>query len=417
MRFSFIHAADLHIDSPLRGLGAKDPQIAERFAKASRKAVENLVDRTIAEEAAFLIIAGDLFDGDWKDYSSFHFFARTIGRLHRAGIPTFFVKGNHDADSQITRPHDFPVSVRVFPSSKAGTEILDDIGVAIHGRSFPNRLVPLDFVAGYPKAQAGLFNIGVLHTSLDGARGHDTYAGCTAEDLGRFGYDYWALGHIHGAAEIPAAHGRIVYPGNIQGRSVREPGPKGAMRVVVEDGRIVEIQPLVLDAARWEIVSLDISECEDDLGIFARIDAATAAAHAAADGRPLAIRVHLTGTSPLHPHLVATRELVLAQARANAFAIADDCWIEQLRVETHAPERTAGLDADALDIEGLLDLTAQEGSFETVLGDLARSIAGKMPRELSEEFLRDQDAALRRMKAIARDQIVGELTAARAASR
>ena len=81
MRFRFIHAADLHIDSPLASLGVKDPAVAARFARANRAAVEGLVRETIASQAAFLIIAGDVFDGDWKDVSTGLFF---VARAWRA---------------------------------------------------------------------------------------------------------------------------------------------------------------------------------------------------------------------------------------------------------------------------------------------------------------------------------------------
>lgn len=249
MRFNFIHAADLHIDSPFAGLGVKDPAVASRFAAAGRKAVEKLITEVIDGKAAFMIIAGDIFDGDWKDVTTGLFFVRALGQLHRAGIPVFLTKGNHDADSVVSRGLSYPESVRTFDSRKAETFTLEDLRVALHGRSFGSRKVADDFVQSYPVRREGWLNIGVLHTALDGTRGHATYAPCTTDELQRFGYDYWALGHIH-TAEIVARHPWIVFPGNLQGRSVRETGPKGAMRVTVEDGRISNVEPLVLDAAR-----------------------------------------------------------------------------------------------------------------------------------------------------------------------
>ncbi|MCX7318183.1 MAG: metallophosphoesterase, partial [Hyphomicrobiales bacterium] len=119
MRFSFIHAADLHIDSPLAGLRLKDAAVAARFASAGRRAVDALIDETIARKAAFLIIAGDVFDGSWKDVTTGLFFVSAIGRLHREGIPTYIVKGNHDAESVVSRDLPYPESVQVFPANKA----------------------------------------------------------------------------------------------------------------------------------------------------------------------------------------------------------------------------------------------------------------------------------------------------------
>ena len=220
MRFSFIHAADLHIDSPLAGLGLKDAAVAARFSDAGRKAVKSLIRATIDSNAAFLIIAGDIFDGSWKDVTTGLFFVSAISELDRAGIPTIMVKGNHDAESVVTRALPYPDSVHTFDARKAGTHRLEQHRVALHGRSFTARKVSDDFVASYPARVEGWLNIGVLHTALDGTRGHASYAPCTADDLARFGYDYWALGHIH-AGEIVSRNPWIVYPGVLQGRSVR----------------------------------------------------------------------------------------------------------------------------------------------------------------------------------------------------
>ena len=165
-----------------------------------------------------------------------------------------------------------------------------------------------DFVATYPARREGWLNIGVLHTGLDGARGHDPYAPCTVDDLARFGYDYWALGHIH-AAEIVSRDPWIVYPGNLQGRSPRETGPKGAMRVSVEDGRVVEVEPLAPRRARAGRTRRSMSPDLPKRGEApARVAAALERAYRAAEGRPLAVRVTLTGITPAHARLVAHRE-------------------------------------------------------------------------------------------------------------
>ena len=391
MRFSFIHAADLHIDSPLAGLGLKDKAVAERFARAGRRAVEALVAETIASEARFLIIAGDVFDGDWKDVGTGLFFVRAIGALHRAGIPVYIVKGNHDAESVMSRDLPYPETVNVFPSNKAVTLELEAQRVALHGRSFPHRLTG-DFVRTYPARREGWLNIGVLHTSLDGTRGHEGYAPCSVDDLKRFGYDYWALGHIH-AAEIVSRDPWIVFPGNLQGRSVRETGAKGAMRVTVEDGRIVEVTPLALDGARWAHLDIDVSDLVDEADVVARIDAALIDAHQAADERPLAARVTLRGATPLHNRLVARRESLQDDLRASGFRIAEDCWIEQLKIRTTAPHAAAAIspDADTLDIDAMLREAAADPDFAAALERLIKDVEDKLPSDLREAW-RQSDA-------------------------
>jgi DNA repair exonuclease SbcCD nuclease subunit len=383
MAFTFIHAADLHIDSPLAGLGCKDARVRERFAHAGRRAVENLVAETIAAKAAFLLICGDIFDGEWRDVSTGHFFARELGRLERAGIRTFIVKGNHDAESQVIKSLPYPESVRVFASREAETVAIDSLRVALHGRSFGPRLVGGDFLASYPTRREGWLNIGLLHTALDGSRGHESYAPCTLEELKRFGYDYWALGHVH-AAEIVARDPFVVYPGNIQGRNPRETGAKGAMRVGVDEGRIVEVSPLTLDAARWAHAQVDVGSCRDEAEILTRIEAAMRAEHERCDGRPVALRLALQGATSLHARLVAEHERLEAEARAIGFRRAEDFWVESLKVETRAPaEKSRALgEADALDVAALISAAADEPQFSKALAELLASIEQKSPREL-----------------------------------
>jgi DNA repair exonuclease SbcCD nuclease subunit len=413
MRFCFLHAADLHIDSPLAGLGVKDPAVAARFAQAGRRAVEALVEEAIASKAAFVVVSGDIFDGDWKDVTTGLFFARALGRLDREGMPTFVVKGNHDAESLMSRSLPYPPSVRVFSPTRAETLLVEAQRVALHGRSFGTRLVDGDFVASYPQRREGWLNIGVLHTALDGSRGHAAYAPCTVEDLRRFGYDYWALGHVH-AAEIVARDPWIVYPGNIQGRSVKETGPKGAMRVTVEDGRVVDVTPVPLDAARWAHEFVEIGDCADEAAALARVETRLAEASARAEARPLAARVRLVGASELHERLVARRETLEEEARALGFRIAEDCWVERLEIGTRAPPRarapsvTGALDMDALDMEALLREAAAAPGFEAALAEIAGLVSDKLPRALRGELEADPNA-LARLAETARDQLLGAL--------
>ncbi len=409
MRFRFIHAADLHIESPLARLGVKDPAVAARFARANRAAVEALVKETIASEARFLIIAGDIFDGDWKDVSTGLFFARALGELHRAGVPAFIVKGNHDAESIMSRSLIYPDTTFVFPANKAETRTLAALRVAVHGRSFAARAVPDDFVASYPARREGWLNVGVLHTALDGARGHEAYAPCAVEDLRRFGYDYWALGHIH-AAEIVSRDPWIVFSGNLQGRSVRETGAKGAMRVTVEDGRIVDVEPLCLDAARWAHEAIDVSACANEREASPLIGAALARAQNEAGGRPLAVRITLTGTSPAHARLIAHREAIEDEARAIGFQISGDCWVERIKIATEAPARATVqvADPDALDIEGLLAAAAADPEFATAVAQITASVADRLPRDLRGEISGDDPRAIARRAALARDFLRGD---------
>ena len=410
MRFSFIHAADLHIDSPFAGLGVKDPAVAARFAAAGRKAVEALIAETIASKAAFLIIAGDIFDGDWKDVTTGLFFARALGQLHRAGIRTFLVKGNHDAENLMSRSLTYPESVHSFASSKAETATIEDCHVALHGRSFGGRKVADDFVRSYPVRREGWLNIGILHTALDGTRGHVSYAPCTADDLRRFGYDYWALGHIH-AAEIVAKDPWIVFPGNLQGRSVRETGAKGAVRVTVEDGRIIAVEPLVLDAARWAHETIDVSALGTEDEILGQVRGVLERLHGESGGRPLAVRVTLTGITAHHAQFTVRQEVIQDEARNIGFQVADDCWIEQVKIATSATPRAVATntEADALDIEALVATTADDPAIAETVAELLANVGDKLPRELRDAFAANDPARVREIVTQARDHLLGSL--------
>lgn len=257
--FRFFHTADIHLDSPLRGLAGQEGNAVARVRTATREALDMLVGLAIEEKVDFLIIAGDLYDGDWRDYKTGLFFATQMGRLNREGIPVYLLHGNHDAESQITRRLDLPGNVHVFGTRKPETFALDELKVALHGHSFRQRDITDNLVPNYPAPVSGTFNIGVLHTGLGGIGGHENYAPCAIEDLTNKGYDYWALGHVHQAGVLREKP-HVVFPGNLQGRHARETGAKGASLVTVEDGDIVELTTVPCDVVRWAVLPVSLAE-------------------------------------------------------------------------------------------------------------------------------------------------------------
>ncbi|WP_342241173.1 metallophosphoesterase family protein [Inquilinus sp. OTU3971] len=378
MRFTFLHAADLHLGSPLTGLGLKDPEVARRFASASREAFSALVTRAVEAEVAFVVVAGDVYDGEWRDTSIGLFFNREVARLDRAGIPLFLLKGNHDAESVVTKTISLPACVSEFPTGRAGTFRIESLKVALHGRGFPDRAVPENYALGYPDPLPGWVNIGVLHTSCDGRPGHAVYAPCTVQDLASRGYQYWALGHVHEYEEL-SRDPWIVYPGNLQGRSVRECGPKGAVLVDVADGHIAGTRRLALDRARWAVAAIDLTGIEDEAGALRRIEESIAPEAAAAEGRLLALRIRLTGRTPLHRRLKADPDRMADEIQAAANRIHEDIWLERLRIETEDPEPTADDALASLDLAALLEGLEQDPQFQARAAELVATITGKLP--------------------------------------
>ena len=334
--FRFIHCADLHIDSPLRGLEADPDAPADRIRSATRDAFRALVDCAIARRVDFVVAAGDLYDGEWQDWRTGQFLAREVARLSEAGIPFVAIRGNHDAQSVISRELRFRAPARELGSRRPETWRLDHLDVVIHGQSFANAAEPNNLSLSYPPPEPGKFNIGVLHTNVDGRPGHENYAPSVLADLRAHGYQYWALGHVHTRA-ILWRDPWIIYPGNLQGRSVRETGPRGAHVVSVVDGRIAaEPEFVAFDTVRWEVVTVDISGVDDLDGVLAAARQAVGATIAQADGRLVAARVRLEGATAACAALSRSPSDFRERLRAELAGL-ENIWIESVVMMVSPP--------------------------------------------------------------------------------
>lgn len=333
--FHFLHTADLHLDSPMNGLSSREGAAVDVILGASRRAFDNLINLAIAEQVAFVVIAGDVYDRDWKGYETGLFFRKGMVRLREAGILVYLISGNHDAASIISRKLSLPEGVTVFSSRAPETSELDDPPVAIHGMSFPNRAVEENLVPRYPAPIPGKFNLGLLHTSLAGDAGHDTYAPCSVNELVEKGYDYWALGHIHKPAVIHEDPW-IVYSGNLQGRSVKECGARGCRIVTVNDsGAVTDCQWHSLDVARWSVVTVDSTGLTSVEEIASLAKRSLAQETEAAEDRIVAVRIIISGASELHGALHSRPDRLEAEIQARTDELgADRLWIEQVRLET-----------------------------------------------------------------------------------
>jgi DNA repair exonuclease SbcCD nuclease subunit len=376
----FLHAADIHLDSPLAGLQARDDLPPGLLRHCTRRAFAALVDLALAEDVAFLIIAGDLYDDDWRDFSTGLFFAEQMRRL---GRPCFLLRGNHDAKSVITRELKPPPNVREFSVRACQTHALPDLGVALHGHSFPNRAVPEDLSEGYCEPLPGLLNIGVLHSSADDASGeHGTYAPCSPSRLALKGYGYWALGHIH-ARRVLHERPWIVFPGNLQGRHARETGAKGASLVTVEDRRVVAVEHRAVDTLRWAMLEVD-AEGTDIASLTGRIAEAVQRALPEAEGRPLLARLALRGETPLHAALLTDTDRLAAECRNAAFEAGGELFVEAVRVRTRPP-RAEAADSLASLREAFAAGLSEPGRVEALLAELA-ALRGKVPQPARAEL-------------------------------
>ena len=380
--FNFLHAADIHLDSPLRGLSRQDITVWERVRAATREALDRLVGLAIEEKVDFLVIAGDLYDGDWPDYKTGLFFVMQMGRLNRASIPVYLLYGNHDAQSHITKRLELPGNVYVFDALKPESFSIGELEVAIHGQSFRQRDVTDNLVLNYPEPSPYFFNIGVLHTGLGGMSGHANYAPCSIHHLKNKGYDYWALGHIH-KAEVLCEDPYIVFPGNLQGRHIRETGPKGARLVSVENGKIVKCAFMPCDLVRWLRLPAALDDARSMDGIFDRIRSRIeSAVKAEADGRLLVCRVVLEGRTEFHSQIVVSEDEVLERARAVALGLGDGiAWVERIEIDT-SPKLTGPPPGPILDLLKLLREAENSTDLMTqIQGDIEKLVQ-KLPYEV-----------------------------------
>lgn len=326
-----IHAADIHLDSPLAGMARRQPELEALVRTCTRDAFTNLIDTAIASDADALLIAGDLYDAEQRNYETGLFFAREMQRL---GRPCIVIHGNHDSASQITKPLQTPPNVTILPARKPGTAHFPDLGLAVHGQSFGSREETEELAGAYPKRVEGAFNVGLLHSSMESPGQHARYAPCRIATLLARNYDYWALGHIHTRATLHEAPW-IHFPGNIQGRHVRETGPRGATLVEVsDDHRVRDLTFLPTDVLRWAVAEIDAGGEGSMEALTALIRFELEVVARAAEGRPVVVRVVIKGRTPLHAALLAVPAGIDGECRAAAAAIGPDLHIEAVKLRT-----------------------------------------------------------------------------------
>jgi exonuclease SbcD len=394
MPFRMVHIADLHLDSPLRSMALRDPALAELIGASARRALSATVDLCLSRNAEALLIAGDLYDGGQTSMKTAGFLAAELHRVAEAGVRVFIIRGNHDAASRITRELTMPDGVHVF-KAKPGTVTLpgaaDGRDVAIHGISFKDPHAPESLLPRYPAPIAGAINIGMMHTSLGGAEGHDLYAPVSLGDLIAHGYDYWALGHIH-KRQVHSARPAVVMPGIPQGRDMGEVGAGAATLAEIDaDGtvrltahRVAEVEMIRLDA--------DMSGAEDWDAAGAAMEAALRAARDGSDTPHLVTRLRLTGAGAMTWALRRDPDRAAEEARGRAARL-DGTWLEKLEIDCTAPVSAGGggpIDAFADLISGDI---AHAADFRADAREMARDLLTRLPKDLRDRMLGADQAA------------------------
>ena len=368
------------------GLSAYADAPVETLRMATRDAFTNLVNEAIEQQVDFMVIAGDLYDGTWKDFNTGIYFCKEMGRLKKAGIPVYVLYGNHDAESEMTKKLQLPDNVHVFDYRKPTTYQIDHLKVALHGRSFKDAATTENLVTGYPAPVRGMLNIGVLHTALEGNAAHANYAPCTLAELHAKGYHYWALGHVH-EHKVWSGTSTIVFPGNLQGRHIRETGERGAVLVTANETGIQSVERLFVDVLRWQNLDVSVTDCDSLLEVVrtVRNELEKIVTNTPAN-IPSAIRVTLIGKTPAHGELFGLESQLRAEVLAVVATIgAERIWIEKIKVATTSADdgKDVSERLDALsDLQGLFEIAETDPEFIKELQAELLALINKAPIEL-----------------------------------
>lgn len=425
MTFRFIHSADIHLDSPLKSLALRDPALADLIGDATRRAFENIISTCLDERVDALLLAGDLYDGDQTSMKTARFLAAQLGRLHAAGIRTFIIRGNHDALSKITRELVLPETVTVFGGKAEVVTIEAGAGapVAIHGISFTQPRAPESLLPRFRPPAAGAVNIGMLHTSLGGAAGHDPYAPCSTAELRGMGYRYWALGHVHRRSVEDGDGVTIVMPGNPQGRDINEDGTRSVTLTTIADDGSITVEEREVAVARFDRATVDADGIDDWRDLVAAVRATLARAREGVTTPHLVLRPEITGTTPLAWRIRRDLDLLKAEADNEAAALGDTLggtWIEKLEcglpssdaLTGDAPRGDSGIDPVDELRRLIADTVGPSESFRVEARRMVEELRGQLPPECRDALGADEaafDALLGNLLAEGADEVAARL--------
>jgi DNA repair exonuclease SbcCD nuclease subunit len=275
-----------------------------------------------------------------------------------------------------------PENVKIFSTKKPETVLIEELNIAVHGQGFHQRAVTENIAASYPEGLSDYFNIGILHTSVTGREGHETYAPCQIETLLSKQYDYWALGHVH-KSEILYEDPWIIFPGNIQGRHIRETGPKGCTLVTIDDGKIISVDQRDLDVLRWCFCTVSALDAETPDVILERVREEVLKEYDQNPGKTLAVRILVTGSCKAHESLMKDPDQWISQIRADATDLSSGLiWIEKVTFRTSPKFDHDKIQGPIRDLIQYIQGIEAGDIFLKYLKEDYPKLKGKLPREL-----------------------------------
>lgn len=369
----FVHAADLHLDSPLPAIADTDSGIRETLQGATLSAVKRVVNHTIHAKADFLVIAGDVYDSKDRSLRALVAFRKQMERLAERNIPVFIVHGNHDPLNGWGSGFQLPPNVITF-GGRTDTESFIRGGrelAQVTGISYTKERVTDNLASSFKRAGETPYSIAVLHANIGHQAGHADYAPATVEDLAGSGFNYWALGHVHTRAVLSSQPAMLVYPGNTQGRNPREQGPRGCYQVDVDSHGRAHLQFIETNVAQWAHVDVSIRSLTRMEDLIQAILQKGRDAAAIFDG-PTIVRCTLTGNGPLHVDL--QRE---GMAEELCEVVRETIVPESVRIATGPEldlESLARTETMVSDFLKLTQRALEDAEFRAKLGDQLGSL-------------------------------------------
>lgn len=361
-------SADIHLGSPIRSAAMRNPELGDHLKQASRDAFISIVDLAISENVDALVLAGDIFDNDQPDLKSRAFLISQLARAADANIHIVLIRGNHDALLDHRAHGDLGPNIHLLHKDEPSVKIA---GMWFHGLSFDKAHVSKSFLPDYPVPVPGQKNVGLMHTSLDGAPGHDPYAPCSENDLVAHGYDLWCLGHIHAPFERTSGPVLVVMPGIPQPRHFGE-RTGGTVAIVELGDGTPEVMRHPVGHLRFTDCSLDLTDCSDAQETLRLL-------RAELEGMRdpelyTAVRLQVTTSHHTADMLTALVNEVLDNI--------DRVFIDKIKVT--APKQQIASKAD--DLVRLMREELSEPGFQHASKQALEDLRSVLPREISDEL-------------------------------
>jgi len=420
MKIRFIHTADLHLDTPFKGLSEFNKALADKLKDASFQAFRNIIDCCIVKKVDFLLIAGDIFDTEERSIQAQIRFVTELKRLSGAGIPAYFVCGNHDFLGSWLDTLQIPGNTIQFGSSLDCESFhRDRVALAdIYGISFGTKAVTENLAARYErKGNPAPISIAICHGTIGPAGAHHNYAPFHLSDIQDKQFDYWALGHIHKRAIIHDAYPAVVYPGNPQGRDFGESGEKGCYLVEIEPGQPPQLLFIPTQVVRFEKIQIDLAGIESIDRLPPQITNAIRAMPAYDERVSCIVQITLTGKTRLHAQLRkpgeidGLRSLIMNEGQLLETPF---MWIDRIEANTrpdiNMDEIEKGNDF-AAELVKLFDNYSDDAAKRTtLLQSLSEELlSAPIKREIVPLSPEDEKDLIERAKWLVLDQILTEL--------